>query len=309
MLLDEPTSMLDAGTAAAARDAIVRAVGDRTLIVAEHRCEPWLEHVDRVVVMDDGGNIVGDVTPSAFAAGPPFDGVWMPGAAAPAPLVIPEPLVRPAEAGPVVADGVAVTLTSRTLRGVQSVEALRNFSATIDAGSITAVTGSSGSGKSTALAALGGLQRPTAGRIRPDRQRWASRRLAADVGWAPQNPEHGFLMHTVTDEVARTSAVVHRSVDTAAVLDVFGLAALSGANPFRLSGGEQRRLALAAALAHRPGLVLLDEPTVGQDPATWAAVTGWMTSARTAGAAVVFATHDGDAPRDAEVRLAHGAAR
>jgi len=67
---------------------------------------------------------------------------------------------------------------------------------------------------------------------------------------------------------------------------------LAGANPFQLSGGEQRRLAVLGALAHRPGVVLLDEPTVGQDRHTWAAVTGWLLATRDAGATVAVATHD-----------------
>ncbi|MFL6088606.1 MAG: ATP-binding cassette domain-containing protein [Aeromicrobium sp.] len=306
MLLDEPTSMLDAASSAAAREAVTAAADDRTLIVVEHRCEPWLDHVDRVVVLDRGGRIVSDGTPAGFVAGPPIDGVWMPGAPPPVPLAVPDELVRPSSAGPVQAVQVAVTLISRTLRGVQRVDALRDFSAALEPGRITALTGESGSGKSTALAAVGGLQRLASGRVHPDRARMSSRRLAADVGWMPQNAEHGFLTHTVADEIRRTGQVIDRFVDTGAVLDAFGLAALAGANPFRLSGGEQRRVALAAALAHRPGLLLLDEPTVGQDPATWAAVTGWMTSARNAGATVAFATHDDDAPRDAEIRLMNG---
>jgi ABC-type multidrug transport system ATPase subunit len=106
--------------------------------------------------------------------------------------------------------------------------------------------------------------------------------------------------------VARTGRRLGRPVDVDAVLDVFGLARFAGSNPFRLSGGEQRRLALAAALAHRPGVVLLDEPTVGQDPGTWAAVVGWIAAARSAGATVALSTHDVDLPVDAEHRMRAG---
>jgi energy-coupling factor transport system ATP-binding protein len=123
----------------------------------------------------------------------------------------------------------------------------------------------------------------------------------------PQNPEHGFLAQTVAEEVAKTGAKIGREVDVDAVLEVFGLGHLGGANPYRLSGGEQRRLALAAALAHRPGVMLLDEPTVGQDPDTWAAVVGWITAASRAGATVAVSTHDLDLPIDAERRMLGGA--
>ena len=134
----------------------------------------------------------------------------------------------------------------------------------------------------------------------------SSRDLAGQVGWVPQNPEHMFLTHTVRDEVELTARRLGLHIDTAAGLDAFGLAGHADVHPFRLSGGEKRRLAILAGLAHRPGVILLDEPTVGQDPDTWAAIVGWLVSAAEAGAAVVVATHDETLPTDAATSLLMG---
>lgn len=308
LLLDEPTSMLDDATAASVREAVLAASGERTLVVVEHRIEPWLPHVDRVVVLDATGRVVSDGPVAAFVSGPRPAGVWMPGMPIPTPVSVPAELVRPGtEPLTVTATDVSVELVMRTLRGTQRTQALTGLTAALTPGDVTGFTGPSGAGKSTALAVLGGLLKPAAGTLSPDLRRRSSTALAAVVGWVPQNPEHGFLTTAVGEEVRRTSGRVGRSVDAMAVLEVFGLERFAESNPYRLSGGEQRRLALAAALAHRPGVVLLDEPTVGQDPGTWAAVAGWIESSRAAGATVGVSTHDGDLRLDVEHRMRAGA--
>ncbi|VXC41581.1 ABC transporter ATP-binding protein [Aeromicrobium sp. 9AM] len=307
LLLDEPTSMLDSDTSASVRDSILTAADGRTLLVVEHRIGAWLKHVDRVVVLSADGEVVSDGTVQAFLDGPPPAGVWMPGMATPAPLDVPADLVRPLEeALSITAADVSVELVTRTLRGTQRTQALTGLTASIDPGTTTAFTGPSGAGKSTALAVLGGLLKPGSGSVTPELRRWKSARLAEAVGWVPQNPEHGFLTTTVGDEVRRTGHRLGRPVDVEQVLEVFGLARFATSNPYRLSGGEQRRLALAAALAHRPGVVLLDEPTVGQDPSTWSAVVGWIRAARSAGATVALSTHDADLPIDVEYLMRDG---
>ena len=308
LLLDEPTSMLDADTAASVREAILAAAGDRTLVVVEHRIEPWLPHVDRVVVLGAGGAVVSDGTVDAFLAGPWPAGVWMPGLPTPAPVDVPAEMVRPGvEPIEVTASDVSVELVMRTLRGTQRSQALVGLTAGLAPGRVTGFTGPSGAGKSTALAVLGGLLKPASGTVTPELRRRRSVDLASAVGWVPQNPEHGFLTTSVLAEVALTAARVGRTVDAAAVLEVFGLERFGASNPYRLSGGEQRRLALAAALAHRPAVVLLDEPTVGQDPSTWAAVSGWIGASRAAGATVGVSTHDADLDLDVDHRMRSGA--
>ncbi len=301
MVLDEPTSMLDEVNAAAVRESVLRAVGARTLIVAEHRFALWLEHVDRVVVLE-AGQVVFDGTPTELlAAAPP--GLWLPGRRAPEPQEVPIDLVV-AAGEPIEFEDLAVELVGRSMRATTRTSVLAGLSGRFAPGAVTAVTGPSGSGKSTLLLAAAGLVRPSSGRVMPDRSRLRRRTVAAGLGWVPQNPEHGFVTTRVEDEVRRTGQVLGRDVDVPAVLEAVGLSRLAAANPYRLSGGEQRRLALAAALAHRPGVVLLDEPTVGQDPQSWALVAGWMRSAARAGATVAASTHDHHLPRDAEIALA-----
>lgn len=306
MLLDEPTSMLDGEAAAAVRDAVLNVREGRTLVIVEHRFEPWLEHVDRVVVLA-GGNVAYDGSVAEFLSGPVHDGLWMPGLPAPAPMAVDPGLVRPE--GDVVAprlEAVGVELVTRTLRGSQRTHALDGLDLELSAGRSTALVGPSGAGKSTALAVLGGLLGPSDGSMRPELHRRRSRDLAPDVGWVPQVSEHGFVTHEVRREVALTSGLVGRGVVVEEVLAALGLEHLAGANPYRLSGGEQRRLALAAALAHRPGLVLLDEPTVGQDRNTWAAVAGWIVASAREGAALAVSTHDRELPVDVRIPMAAG---
>ncbi len=113
----------------------------------------------------------------------------------------------------------------------------------------------------------------------------------------PQRAASTIVRRSVRDEVLATSLALGLDATTAAaradvLLDRLGLAYLATADPRQLSGGEQRRLAVAAAVVHQPSLVLADEPTVGQDRLTWAAVVGVLDAVRSAGSAVVVATHD-----------------
>ncbi len=306
LLLDEPTSMLDADHASSVRDAVLDVAGGRTLVVVEHRFEPWLEDVDRVVVLAGGGLAFdGSVSPpSSRRRRSTGSGC----------LVCRRPNPSTCRSGssrrPVSSrswrEDVTVDLVTRTLRGTQRTRALTGLDLALEPGSRTAVVGPSGAGKSTALAMLGGLIRPVSGTVTPALARRRSRQLAPDLGWVPQDSELGFVTTEVAAEISRTGEVIGTEVDVGAVLEVLGLGHLGAAHPYRLSGGEQRRLGLAAALAHRPGLALLDEPTVGQDRHTWAAVAGWIGAAARAGATVGVSTHDDDLPVDAVVRLTAG---
>jgi energy-coupling factor transport system ATP-binding protein len=315
LLLDEPTSMLDPRVADEVREAIRHVVRERrtTLVVVEHRLEPWLDFVDRLIVLEAGG-VIADGRPEAVlrehGARLATAGVWAPGTAPPRPLSVGAESVAPSRAvtGTVVeSERLSVTLRAGLVDRRARQVALREVDSTVDAGRVLAVTGSSGAGKSTLLGALGGVIRPSDGRVQAAAElatrrgrspwRWTSRDLAARLAWAPQAAEHGIVATTVHDEVRAAGRAIGArpawlDARADALLDQLGLAHLAAASPYHLSGGEQRRLMVAAALAHGPAAVLLDEPTVGQDRNTWAAVLGALAAARDAGAGVALSTHD-----------------
>ncbi len=322
LLLDEPTSMLDEQQAARVRSSVLAAAtrADMTLVVVEHRLEHWAEHMDRCIVLDGGGRVRLD-GPAQTVLRDHRDalarqGVWVPGVPTPKPQDVDPALVLPRTAAPegralvVVEDVVVRHRRPFSRQSDAGAPALAGVSAGLEAGSALTLAGSSGAGKSTLLSVLAGLQRPDAGTAhlaprlagstdRRDLWGLSSRELARHLAWVPQIPEHGMLGRTVLEELLLTSAALGRPVPEArqralALLEVLGLAHLQHVSGHHLSGGEQRRLVVAAAAVHGPAGLLLDEPTVGQDRNTWSAVAGLCVAARAAGAAVAVASHDSE---------------
>ena len=129
--------------------------------------------------------------------------------------------------------------------------------------------------------------------------RWTSRQLLTRIGTVFQDPEHQLLAKTVREELevgpralGLGEAETARRVDE--LLERLRLAPLAAANPYTLSGGEKRRLTVAAALATGPRVLVLDEPTFGQDARTWAELMALLARLRDDGSAVVAITHDLD---------------
>ena len=178
----------------------------------------------------------------------------------------------------------------------RGIPVLSGLDLAIEPGARLALLGPNGSGKSTAARLLVGLLRPTRGTVRVagrDPARIAPRELARLAGYVTQDPERSFLAGTVEadlllgltpDERARAGDV---ATALGLPLDRFG-----ARNPFTLSGGEQRRLSLAAQLVRRPGLLVLDEPTFGQDRRGYEGLLALVRGRVEAGTAVVAATHD-----------------
>ncbi|WP_051366016.1 ABC transporter ATP-binding protein [Hamadaea tsunoensis] len=280
LLLDEPTANLDPAGAALVRAALAAVGPDVATVIVEHRIAEILPLITRVVVLDPGGGVRAD-GPPGLLSGPlgaelAAAGVWVPGHPLPA---------RPALHSP--GEPLISTFDLRVRRNAYS-------DMVVQEREIVAVTGPNGVGKSTLALALGGLLRPAAGRVSTadgEPHRWRARRLAARIGSVFQNPEHQFVTRTVRDELALGgTSPVH--VDE--LLDRLHLAELARANPFTLSGGQARRLSVATALAAAPRLLILDEPTFGQDRRTWTEMVDLLAALRDEGHGIVAVTHDPD---------------
>ncbi|MGA8047078.1 MAG: ATP-binding cassette domain-containing protein [Dermatophilaceae bacterium] len=308
LLLDEPTAMLDPVSAAAVRRVVTEVVERErlTTVVVEHLLEEWLPFASRIVVLDAGGRIIADGEPAQVLAehGQRLadEGVWVPGVAPPEPrLLDADVLGRPAHTavdGTAVAELADARIVRRSLGAdgrVREVVAVDGADVTVRAGESTVLIGPSGSGKSTLLGAVAGF---LAIEGRPERfTELSTTEVAHEVAWVPQWPSAAIVGGTVLDDMLLTSRALGLDEEEAreraeSILDAVGLARLAGADPRHLSGGEQRRLSVATALVHRPRMVLADEPTVGQDRRTWAAVMGLLESARRSGTALGIATHD-----------------
>ena len=311
LLLDEPTANLDPASAAAVLAAVesVRTRLGCTVVVVEHRVEAWLARADRVLLAEAGS--VRSLAPADLAAhfaDRPDSAarVWLDHAHLPSRTPVGEP-----GGAVMVAEALAVD------------DRLPPTDLIVRAGEVVAVTGPPGSGKSTLLACLAGLLVPSAGTVRigsgADRARvdpwhWPSPEIASTFGVVFQNPEHQFVTGRVIDEVQHGLAGAgvpgpEATQRATRMLERLHLSHLAAADPFTLSGGEQRRLSVGTALALDPGILLLDEPTFGQDPATWAELVDIIADHRDAGGAVVMATHDPDLVRALgarEVRIAAG---
>ena len=318
LLLDEPTAMLDPGNAAAVRAVVGEVVAGRhlTTVVVEHRLGPWVDFADRLLVLDRDGSLVADGVPEAVLAeqGATLaeQGIWVPGVPAPEPAALGSALFGPGRLGAneVAVDAADVTVrrSVRTISGAtQTTVAVAGQWLQARAGQSLALVGPSGSGKSTLILALAGLMPVDEGvvRVHPTLAAHGSRHpadwdtvdLARTVAWVPQWSSSTIVAGTVLDEVmttARACGLVESEAQARAValLDLLGLGHLLQADPRHLSGGEQRRLAMASAVVHQPALLLADEATVGQDRLTWAAVMGIVEGLRDAGSAVLLTTHD-----------------
>lgn len=329
LVFDEPTANLDSmGTQQVfALLAELKSRGRHTLVLIEHKLDELMHLIDRVVVLNPEGGILADGPPRQV-----FDeygtqlrqlGVWMPqvvllahalrerGVELP---VLPITLGEAVKAlGPWVSTAVprprqpAVRTDAPVVLDVQglsfaygNVPALNDVSLQIRRGDFLAIVGANGAGKTTLAKHLMGILQPPAGRVWLNGEEFTripARQIASQVGFVFQNPEHQFVTETVWDEVAyglRIMGEIEEAVGlkTQELLENFGLSRYAKANPFTLSYGEKRRLSVASMLALGQEVLILDEPTFGQDERNATALLELLRGLNRQGKTVIIITHD-----------------
>lgn len=373
LLLDEPTANLDPDGTQQIVGA-VRAVLDSThatMVLVEHHAEPWIDMIDRVVVLglengeaangkDANGEtvhsetvhdddiaraassrtvIVADGTPDEVFNRTDLDfedlGIWLPerykhnakssekssaNAESPENSSASNSSVSNSSANaessekyyencnPAEGYGEVLLSTKDLAISHNSEPIARHINLEFKAGQITALVGANGAGKSTLSLTLAGLLPAVSGEVvasdalaqganGTDPMKWKSPDLAKRISYVFQNPEHQFACGSVLDEVMLGPLRTGVSADEARakaeeLLKRFRLARYAKANPYTLSGGEKRRLTVAASLAAAPRVLILDEPTFGQDRKTWLQIIRLIASLRSEGVSIIVVTHD-----------------
>ncbi len=296
LVLDEPTANLDpdGARAFAERLAAVRAERSATIVLVEHRVDVAWPLADQVLALGAAGRPIDVGTPDEVLgrsrAAIEASGTWLPGWAGAVDRAS-------ASRGRPAAEPV---LAARGLRfAYDGPEVLDGVGLDVFPGERIALVGPNGSGKSTLARLLAGLLRPLGGTVRLagfDPARASSRELARLAGFVFQDPEAQFVATRVRDEAlagldADDAAVAQR---VEALMDRLRLplSTFGDRSPYTLSGGEQRRLSLVPALARAPRLLVLDEPTFGQDRRGYEALTEILGEQVAAGTALIAATHD-----------------
>ena len=302
-----------------------------TMLLVEHKADEWLDIITRVVVLgSDGGStaIAADGAPDDVFGGHLQElddlGVWVPQRYRKKPYLnakdakdigihtaagstaMGSPAAPDASADrPVLSADIALTAEDLAI-GYNSIPIAEHISCAFRSGEITALTGDNGSGKSTLALTLAGLLEPVSGTVTAGRRvqgdlgssdpaGWGSPDLAQRIQYVFQNPEHQFAAGTVLGEVLLSLGSEPEGSAAAkahSLLERYGLDGLSAANPYTLSGGQKRRLTVAAALAAEPEVLILDEPTFGQDRKTWEYMVDMISGLRDQGKCIIVVTHD-----------------
>ncbi|OPY23613.1 MAG: putative ABC transporter ATP-binding protein [Methanobacterium sp. PtaU1.Bin242] len=314
LVLDEPTSELDSkGTEMVLEVVHQLNQAGMTIILAEHHLDEVTPHLDRLIVMDNG-RIIADDTPHNIFKNRVFDNIGLRPpqtveiglklGATRLPLSVNDTLKIlknfPAKSLPL--ENVEQMIRNQGQKIVEikdlyfnhhDKKVLNSVNLSINKGEMVGLLGPNGSGKTTLALLLVGLLKPDHGLVRvnnldPQRDRG---KLLQKIGFLFQNPEHQLFCDSVYSElVYGLEGEAGFVVDE--IIQIMGLEKFKNKHPLTLSRGERQRVATATALVKKPEVLVIDEPTTGQD---WYHVRSFMNMVRKLnqeGVTIILITHD-----------------
>ncbi|WP_044748833.1 ABC transporter ATP-binding protein [Bacillus alveayuensis] len=293
LFLDEPTAMLDEEGTKTVWETIKQIADDKTIIIVEHKIEHVLDFVDRIILFNDAGEMIADGEAETifhdYKNVIQQQGIWYPGVWDD---YIKNRLQRPAF------HPQTEVLRLKGFQGYRNKEVKIHIDeAVVYAGEWIAVTGKNGAGKSTLLHAIMGLIRTDGICTLYGKTVRELKNIVNDIAFVFQNPEFQFVTNSVCEEIAYTLRLQKRTeqeieATVASMLKMFHLEEQKQQHPYQLSMGQKRRLSVAASIVNGQKLLLLDEPTFGQDAKNTFALLELLEKYRRQGATIIMVTHD-----------------
>ncbi|WP_110113478.1 ABC transporter ATP-binding protein [Bacillus sp. CGMCC 1.16541] len=330
LILDEPTANLDpkATTELVTLIQQLQKKHGFALFIIEHKLDDWMAFVNRCLVLTSKGTVLFDGDPricfTTYADALRMEGIWLPKTCEAAKLLQAQGLYTPVSLPlqldelcegivqtehaieaitiePMKHASINVVLTVNDLHfHRQKTSILHNVNVTLFEREIVALVGENGAGKTTFSKLISGLLSPSSGDVvvegRPI-EKWPELELRKKIGYVFQNPEHQFITDSVYDEVAfglrmqgLSEVTIQHSVTT--TLQQVGLLHAQHQHPFALSQGQKRRLSVATMIIDEQKLLILDEPTFGQDANTSHALMQLFTERVQNRSSIFMITHD-----------------
>ncbi|CAM3868436.1 ABC transporter ATP-binding protein [Mesobacillus zeae] len=295
LFLDEPTAMLDPEGTKDIWDTLKKVGRDKTVIIVEHKIDHVLDFAGRIILLDGNGNLMADGTKGEIFARHRTElreqGIWFPG-------VWEEYISQiPAGSKSIPANGKEVISLS-DFKGIHGKEVkIHVDDLKVQAGEWVVITGKNGAGKSTFLHALMQFIKTKGNYLLKGKRILKGVNPAKEVAFVFQNPEFQFVAGTVYEETAfslRMKGLEEGNIAAMVenTLRVFALEKQQHLHPYQLSTGQKRRLSVAASIIADPDILLLDEPTFGQDAKNTFAILDKLEEFRKKGAAIIMVSHD-----------------
>ncbi|PWW44826.1 MULTISPECIES: ABC transporter ATP-binding protein [Paenibacillus] len=315
LFLDEPTALLDDEGTSQVWETVKQIAQDKTLIIVEHKINEIVEWVDRIIVLSPEGKIVADGPANQVFTDERNMlreyGIWYPGVWEERGQLKAQARVSGEDSRYGATETESIDYKERETSALpQPALEMQQFTgwrgktpfiqveqAKVWHGDWVGIVGANGAGKSSLLLSMMNILKTTGQYVVEGQSAGKTEQLADHIAFVFQNPEFQFVTNTVRDEVGFSLlsgklTAEERGIQTDHMLEQFGLSELSGRHPYQLSMGQKRRLSVASALVREQHILLLDEPTFGQDARNTFAMLSQLERLRREGTAILMVTHD-----------------